>query len=335
MWAATRVWKNWLLHPLFWPKAFLAFLVGLFLCLNAVVYLLYQKETRDKSGFFYYRALEIRKRELVNLKLSAIEPFVWKPLFECTGLTDDGVVSKDCIQTKARFVEDKVQNGETMKTGYEKVSSELVTYTENPAKPCLICHTKDENHLVEWQFQYTIPETKKIYTAIWQSSDYKIANVIVVFLFFLYFGFRYLSSVSGNSDLVAFYVVCNPYEPDHAFSTKEGRKLRKMFLYLEAGPHFYRGYISKKVFERLLKIYFTGEHPFLETEVQAGAVLHKDKNISFEGLRVAQAIATKAPKKGLIVQEAALGKVHELEKNKKAVWKKGDDSLNFRIFHLS
>lgn len=335
MWAATRVWKNWILHPAFWPNAFLAFLIGLFLSLNAVVFLLYKKETHDKSGFFYYRALEIRKRELVNLKLSATEPYVWKPLFQCTSLSDDGVAAKDCIQTKARFLAEVAENGENRKTGYEKISPELVTYTEHPAKPCLICHTGKDKNLVEWQFQYAVPELKKFYTGLWLSSDYQYANIIVFLLFLLYFGYRYLASVTGTSELVAFYVVCNPYDPDSIFSTKEGRKLRKMFLYLEAGPQFYRGYISKKVFERLLKIYFTGEHPFLETEVQAGAVLHKDKSISFEGLRVAQAIATKAPERGLIVQEAVLEKDHSMEKNKKAVWKKGDESLNFRIFDLS
>ncbi|MES0488407.1 MAG: hypothetical protein ABUK01_00340 [Leptospirales bacterium] len=307
----------------------------MFILLNAVVFLLYKKESRDKSGFFYYRALEIRKRELVNLKLSAAEPYVWKPLFQCAGLNDDEGASKDCIQTKARFVPNKLENGESVKTGYEKLSPELITYTEHPAKPCLICHTKNESNLVRWQFQYTMPEMKKFYTGIWQSSDYLYANLAVVFLFLLYFGFRYLGSVTGNSDLIALYVVCNPYDPENAFSTKEGRKLRKMFLYLEAGPHFYRGYLSKKVFDRLLKVYFTGTHPFLEREIQAGAILHKDKDISFEGLRVAQAIATKAPKKGLIVQEAAMEKIHELEKNKKAVWKKGDESLNFRIFYLN
>ena len=333
MWSATRVWDNKIFHPLLWPKQYLWGIVIVYSLLLSVLFILHKKEEKDKSRFFYYRALDIRKREMTSLKLSAVEPFIWKSLFNCNDLKSEVGASKgECIKVSFRFARKSVSNS---KEGYTVLPEGRVLFKEKIAKPCTICHQKETGSFVHWDFNYNLPEPTVLFSSIWGSKDFWIFNAFLMVIFILFALAQRVYKFSSGSYLVAFSMTSKKVPPVDIFSSKEWSKVRRMFYYIEGGGYHVRGYIPKRLFNKMLKIFFTGEHPFSGSDVRAGAVLYKSESVSFEGLRAAQALISKVPEGALVVQEAALGKAPMQRSNKKAVLKRGEEKLDFRVFQIN
>lgn len=373
MWQRTRVFKNWFFHPLHWPYPVIGALLGLYLISTGVVFLLHKKEQNNKSYELYYRALDIRKRELANLKLSGAELFVWKPLFACKSLEQEGAGKKrtnaqeapsketstlkkpaskkgalrkkksspgaamtssqpgqgECIETAFFFSE----AGE--KKGYRPGQEEEIFYTGEIAPPCLICHTKEEGKTITWKFQYPFVAPETTATMIWTSEDFSWFHLFFWLILFLYGWARYLSRRSGQGRYVAATILVEEEGAlEEWLSSKAGKIFYRHFFYAEAGQNYLRGYASKKSFELLFKKITGGETPFENSGIRVGVVEYDSDDLSYEGVRIAQALANKAPSGTIVVEENILPEQQEALALRKAVWKRGETPVHFRIVEL-
>ena len=384
MWQGARVFKNWFFHPLHWPWAMIAVLIGTYLFSTGALFLLQRKEQNNKSHTLYYRALDIRKRELANLKLSGVEPYVWRPLFECKSLESEGSLGQDvkavgesasqketspsqnlnspegqaaasqtkpekaqkepesalnntddpqqseCIQTAFAFSPSTSQMGYRPAPGKE----EGVLYTEPVAPPCLICHPKKKGHTLTWSFRYPYVEPERAVTDLWKSYDFIYFHLIFWLFWFSYGLARLINRRSGSGDHIAAAIkVDEAGLLDGWLDSKEGKSFFRNFFYAEQGPQYVRGYIPRKRLESMLKKMSSGQIPVEASRLRIGVIEYGRGKLSFEGLRVAQALANKAPAGALVIEENIMPPAQE-GALKKAIWKKGETPVYFRIMEL-
>ncbi len=343
MWEPSLIIRNWRRYPFHWPYYVLLIVIAFYLVGTFSLFLLYKKEKRDQSETFYYKALDIRRRELIHLKLSGAEPFIWQPLFRCQELEyRKDQVKKDCIQTAFAFVKEESKApaaaGETTAMdsagfGYKAASDHSIVYYETPPEPCLICHPRQEGAQLQWTFTYTplIVETR--YVPIWESVDFLYFHLIFWGLIVLYLGFRYLARRSGDSDLLA--VALRIENQENLLNDPALKPFFRAFFYLEVGNGYLRGYISRKRYHLSAKKFFTVGSELFQRESRAVVLSYGPHKVSFEGLRIAQAIANKAPAGAVVVQESLSDDLLEQENTKKAVWNNDGRKLHFRVRQLS
>lgn len=359
MWEPSRIIRNWRKYPLHWPAHIILILVGFYFISIFSLYLLYRQEKQDNSESLYYKALDIRRRELIHLKLSGAESFIWKPLFRCNEI-EERSKRKDCIETKIAFIKSEERlkiaqkaekppvaadpdgavtpeavkpQEETPVHGYISQGENSVVFYETPPGPCFICHVEKEGRLIHWSFQYPAYVMKTAYIQIWESEDFRYFNFIVAALFVLYLAIRLLAARSGESDLLAVALRVENYEK--LMADPALKPFLSSFFYLEVGNQYLRGYVSRKRYHMTLKKFFTVGSELFQRETRAVVLNCSSGKMSFEGLRVAQMIANKAPPGTVVIQESLSEEVKELEKAKKAVWSNEGKTFHFRVRQLS
>ncbi|MDH4198770.1 MAG: hypothetical protein OEV66_00160 [Spirochaetia bacterium] len=331
MWGNSRVIRHRFFHPFLWPWYVFASLIAVYCLFVFIVYYLYQKEKFDPSKILYEKALDIRRQELMNLKLNGAEPFVWKPLFKCKSLQQKKIKKEFgdvCIQTTMEFVE-KVKKSEI--NTYRYLPDDKVEYIENASQPCLICHQKKNQEAVLWTFTYKVQKPDMAFTKIWLSPDFLYFHAFFWGVMLLYMFMRGIMRLMRANDLIAVAIKSGRQDVIENLFSGRWKAERRMFLYIEISGGMVSGYIPRRYLLRLYKKYFTGELNFSELDLRIGVVEYK--TMSFEGLRIASAIASKAVSSSAIVQDKIIGSTISADM-KKAVWKRKDSETHFNVINL-
>jgi len=333
MWHKSHLFNNWFYHFWYWPRLFIVALVSFYILFITSLFLLYQNEKNDRSEFYYYKALDARKRELNNLKLAGLEPYLWRPAFDCNSLSEEKNSTdnkKECFKTSIRFT--SLPENDAVGKYVEK--SEGFSTIEKPVRACFICHPKEAGKVVEWNFAYKIKKPENYYTSIWLSRDFLYFNGIVAGLLAMYLVIRLIRRYTGKDTMVAVAIKGSRENMSLIFTDKVLKKYRKKFYYVEIGNTYIRGYIPRNHFFYLLKFYFTSKVVLGDRSIQIGALEYNSNSFNFEGLRLAQAIASKAPENMLLVQDTIEIPFPSDEKSRKAVWKTGDKTFGFKVVGL-
>jgi len=334
MWNRVDVQKHRYAHPLLWPWSYIWIFLAFYLLVLGVVYLFYLKEVNSPEEELYYKALDARKRELTTLKLSALEPFIWKEAFGCKTLIDTKKNPvEDCIVTEFSFFE----KGEKLKTGvfFKGKGENEFRFLEETNPPCLICHKGNKDKLVAWVFHYKYSEPAQVATAIWTNREFFYANGVILLLFFIYLLARLIGTWSGETHLIAVAIRGPQSELEKLVDSVHWKEKKKNFIYLEVSNGYIMGYLPKRELYNLYKKYFTGNFSIPYLNLKVGMVKYHPHEISYEGLRLAHMIASKASPGSAIIQEVLTNNL-PVEHSRKAIWKKKEGTeLVFKVIELT
>jgi len=302
---------------------------------------MYQKEKKDPSKDLYEKAMEVRRQELINIKLAGTESYVWKPLFKCESLHQKTVKKKfneNCIVTSFSFVDDiskvKTENNIDVNKNMRKYiygKNNEVKYFEESPPPCLICHQNETNRIVLWTYNYKVQKPSTAITQIWENADFKYLNAFFWALILLYITIKFIFILTRSNDLIAVAIKSNNHEVFEQILSSRWKAQRRMFFYIEITEKSISGYIPRRYLIRLYKKYFTGEFNFSELDLRIGVVEYS--TVSFEGLRIAQAVASKAVSSSVIFQDKIIS-IAASPEMKRAVLKRKNSELYFNVMDL-
>jgi hypothetical protein len=328
MWESSRVINNRQFHPFLWSWYILAAIVLVYFSGIGLVYFLSLKEKNNPHRQLYEKTLETRREELVNFKLGGLDPFVWKPMFNCQSLEDKTSVNKtnkECIKTSLKFIK---KTDSIVFNQFNYISEGKVERHESIPEPCLICHSNKSQKYLKWTFDYQIKKPIYQMASIWDSKDFLYFNLSIIVFMFLYLLLRLFLKFSRSNDLMAVAIKTGNQAVFENIMDSKFKKDMRLFLYIEISSNFISGYIPRRNMLKLYKKYFTGEFNFSELDLRIGIVEYN--NLSFEGLRIAQGIASKASSSNLIVQDKALA-IESGQDVKKAIWKRKNSQLEFNV----
>lgn len=300
------------------------------------MYYLYQKEKFDPNVKLYEKALEIRRQELTNIKLTGVEPYVWKPLFKCESLHQKKVKkvsNEECIITSLSFIKEKsaAADSKTKLHKYVYGENNEVRYAEETPAPCLICHQKQAAGNVLWTYNYKVQKPTLAVSKIWESNDFLYFHAFFWLLILLYLTIKYILLLNRSNDLIAVAVKTGSADFVEKMLDSRWKTDRRMFVYIEITGNNLSGYIPRRYLIRLYKKYFTGEFNFSDLDIRIGIVEYN--TMSFEGLRIAQAVASKATSSSLIVQDKVIS-AGALPDMKRAILKRKNSELYFNVLDL-
>lgn len=107
---------------------------------------MFSENSRRKE---FFSRLDSRKQEIINIKLSGAEPFIWKPFLDCKN-PDLGQKPGQCIPMDFSW-----KKNAAAKVQYGK--NEIV-HREPAPGACLICHGGEKENLLEWKFHVAKPD---------------------------------------------------------------------------------------------------------------------------------------------------------------------------------
>jgi hypothetical protein len=302
---------------------------------------MYQKEKKDPSNNLYEKAMDSRRQELTNIKLAGAEPYVWKPLFKCESLHQKkakNISNDECIIATFSFVDKKSLTKYTVESNptgelprYVYGENNEVRYLEESPPPCLICHQKQAGSSVLWTYNYKVQKPSTAITGIWESRDFIYFHAFFWSLILLYFTIKLTLILNRGNDLIAVAVKSSNEELFEKIVSNNWKAERRMFVYIEITGNNICGYIPRRYLIRLYKKYFTGEFSFSDLDLRIGVV--EFNSVSFEGLRIAQAVASKAISSSVIVQDNVISAM-ALPDVKRAVLKRKNSELYFNVMDL-
>lgn len=333
MWGNSRVIRQRWYHPLLWPWYIPTALIVLYLLSVSVLFYLYRLEKTNPAKKLYEKNLETRRQELTNIKLSGVESYIWKPILSCTSYQQKRSKKKhneDCIKTKLAFTQ-KVPHKNFRHYIYGK--NHTVQFSEKTPGPCLICHQKKSQTVITWTFVYPEKRPPHTFTAIWESKDFRYVHAIFWTIMGIYFLLRILYRLTKANDLIAVAIRSAKRDLSKDLLSGKWKKEQRMFLYIEVSENYISGYIPRRYLLKLYKKYFTGSFDFSELDLKIGVV--DFNSLSFEGLRIAQVIASKAVGSSAIVQDKILTLPSvNLADSKKAIWKRKNKEMHFNVIEF-
>jgi len=346
MWENSRIINNKLYHPFLWPQWVIGSIVLLYFVAISAFYFLYTEALQDPGKDLYEKALEIRRQELTNIKLTGAEPYVWKPLFKCESLHQKqqrekqvrGKGNGECIVVSFSFLDEKsaAKAGRGVAAAgvmnqYIYGENHEVRYLEETPAPCTICHQKKTAGQVLWTYQYKVEKPSSAIVQLWQSRDFLYFNAFFWSLILLYYIIKVIFRLNGGNDLIAVAVKSGNEAVLANVLTGAWRVERRMFVYIEVAGNTMSGYIPRRYLLKLYKKYFTGEFQYSDLDLRIGVV--EFNAVSFEGLRIAQAVANKAAGSTVIVQDKVISS-RLLPEMKRAVLKRKDSELYFNVMDI-
>jgi len=342
-------------HPLYWSKYIIGIIFVLYFIIALTFFYLGYRERNSVQAKSIAKIFQAKKREITNLKLSGVEPFIWKKAFHCESIDakfSDKVKQlkkKNCIHTQLDFIKKRSDSIKFSKTEILKKLSNKKTlilehskhkfvFVEKMKRECSICHIKEQKLPVKWTFYGKIPEKQIFFANLITSKYFILLHLLWFFSWGMYFTFRYILFKYNKLNLVAFNFQFSPIGIKNFMKIWSNDSfLNKRFIFLESSNNFIRGYLHPNDFNILLSQIFE-KNIFLQNNYtyRGAAIQVKDSfysSFSFEGLKFTSALMQKANKNSLIIEDDILNKKNNLLSvdEKKALWKTKTGDYVFRI----
>jgi len=254
--------------------------------------------------------IEARQREIETVKLSGAEPFLWKPLLNCTA---ESAPQEGCIPVTISWKE-TVQ------------IPEVNVYTRSIPSPdsCLICH-RAESGIVEWTFKTTAPGPPPVPAVVLHGAGFLF---LLAWGLLLWYRFRegeivVLSAISFPDAIVPDDALLKKLFPryGHAFYREKGSG----YLRWLSTRHGYRNWFQK--------IVASGKFADILEQVDIGkagmisVLLRQPRNMPLpvRSLEKGRMLVKRVPPGFFLLQNSLepLVSMH-LEQLEEAVWKRAD-----------
>ncbi len=257
--------------------------------------------------------IEARQREIETVKLSAAEPFLWKPLLNCTA---ESAPREGCIPVTISWKKETVQNPEAN------------VYTRSIASPdsCLICH-RAESGIVQWTFKTTPPGRPPVPAVVLYGAGFLS---LLVWALLLWYRFRegeivVLSAISFPDEIVPDDALLKKLIPSygHAFYREKGSG----YLRWLSTRHGYRNWFQK--------IAASGKFADILEQADVGkasmisVLLRQPRNMPLpvRSLEKGRMLVKRVPPGFFLLQnslESLVGHSMHLKQLEEAVWKRAD-----------
>ena len=300
----VKVFSRRLVHPFFWTKNIIMWLVFLQIMAGSffILYVLYGEKKPDKKHV--KKSLQTQRQLIRNLKLANLQEYVWKPFLSCKDLLSTKIYSevpvneKNCIPMGLKFV--KVQKIFPVEIYYASENTAKIYYNERIDKPCLICHQDQKaDTLVHWSYNTSPAVASALlpdnFNTLKTIERYTLLGLVSIFLFWLVYSMvRFLLYKLGRLDTLAVSFFSEDRPIPQNFLRKIALK-RSALIYGELGDRFFRGYIPKVYFLKWLTKLTSNRSDALGkafSNIKTG-VLHVRQSFGLEGIRICQAVTRK------------------------------------------
>lgn len=331
------IWRN----PFYWTWhlhiAILFLLMLPYVLLFA--YTILEKRQKKENYQLFNQRLKNREREILSLKLSALEAYQWQPALRCQTLSNEDQ-DANCFLSSLFFMEQQLAKKNSPPFVFD--ANKQITFTvQDVDAPCLLCHRQEKNKKLVFQHQVIPPSNKALVNDFFYSKSFFWFSMTLVTSLLLFHLFRVFLWLHGDLRIVAFAILNKDYSEKQMLQLSQALTIESFFLYREAGNGYLRGYLSQRKFRSWIKNYFTPNLSKLEKEfsVLRGVAFTTDVSslsaASAQGILMAQTIAAKPKETAFLLERDLLNGLVLDQAGKQAFWNSKGKKVEFRFLKIT
>lgn len=332
------IWKNpfywsWFLHTIF----LLVLVLPYFLLYS---YTFIEKKQIKENFKLFNQRLKNREREILSLKLSALEAYQWQPVLRCQTLSNERANDDNCFLTALVFMPTEQSQKISKPFSFDTKKQTTLT-TQNVDTPCLLCHRKEKNKQLVFQHQIIPPSNQTPATDFFYSQSFFWFSMTIIISVLLFHTLRIFLWLHGDLRIVAFAALNREYNENQMLQLSHHLEIESFFLYREAGNGYLRGYASQRKFRIWLKNYFTPNLNKLEKEFSMLRAVAFTTDVSSlsgasaQGILMAQTIAAKPKETAFLLERRLLNGSRLDQAGKQAFWNSKGKKVEFRFLKIT
>ena len=287
------------LHPFYWTKTMIVsiFLIQIFIGILffCVIYIFNYKNQNQYSEWF----LNERRKFILNLKLTGVDTYVWKPYLHCKTLLDPlydsaQILSTGCLPIDFKFVafdKDTVLNNYLFEP-----NNNTIVYKEKLPSSCVACHNEQKYSLLHWSIRihplkYNIHQLSNQFESRFKTLELiSIYFGFILIFWFLYYNLKIILKYFNRLDTVIVAIQNNDLITSHFF--KKIYLNRKKNIEIEINDSLMIAVLPIYKFKKWGEQYI---HKINNQDITTilGCAIYSKYPLSFESIRIASSVCNK------------------------------------------
>jgi len=232
-WQKDYIWR----HPQYWSTKILFLVSSIILfCIVSISYIVYnsyKEQGRFTEKPWVDMVLKTRKREIINLKLSGVEPYIWQHSLQCKTLFNKFFKSdienvahngqlRNCFRANLEFV------SHSNLTKFLQSNDATFNKTEEVSNACFVCHknvkiSKTEKKYLGFKF---FPPSMPV--------SYQIKKILLLVLLFVLLCFFaiiiYFTAITFKEHKLARFIIIQVRDEQEVIGLQEITKIKNWVM---------------------------------------------------------------------------------------------------------